>query len=182
VTFFLVPGPDARAWCPKTMRHLLFHGQGGPTILAPPWRFPFFVGVTGRSPERPASSCGSQSMPPGKGPARPMLFARQALASRPRPKLSGKVKLYESPGRAGGLSKENYKLHPPPGPEGFFHLSKVPSGALRGMLCLRRPSRLLQVPQPVYRLANLPKKNKRIQPQRSQRLIEKQKTPPPLGA
>jgi hypothetical protein len=28
----------------------------------------------------------------------------------------------------------------------------------------------------------LPKKNKRIQPQRSQRLIEKQKTPPPLGA
>ena len=52
-----------------------------------------------RSPDRPASSCGSRSEPPGKGLTRPMLSAGNALDPGPRPRHPGKVKLYESTGQ-----------------------------------------------------------------------------------
>jgi len=35
VAFHRVPGPGARTLCPKTMRHLLFHRTGGPTVQTP---------------------------------------------------------------------------------------------------------------------------------------------------
>jgi len=35
VAFHRVPGPGARTLRPKTMRHLLFHGAGGPTVRIP---------------------------------------------------------------------------------------------------------------------------------------------------
>ena len=35
------------------------------------------VGATGRSPDRPAASCGSRSKPPRRRPARPMLFCTE---------------------------------------------------------------------------------------------------------
>jgi hypothetical protein len=47
------------------------------------------------APERPASSSGSWSKPPGRGPTRPMLFEHKALAPGPRPKHPGNVKIDE---------------------------------------------------------------------------------------
>jgi hypothetical protein len=43
-----------------------------------------------RSPDRPASSCGSRSEPSGKGPTRPMLSAGNALNPGPRERISPK--------------------------------------------------------------------------------------------
>ena len=63
-----------------------------------------------RSPDRPASSCGSRSEPPRKGLTRPMLSAGNALDPGPQPKHPGAVKLWESPGKAGGLLKGNYSI------------------------------------------------------------------------
>jgi hypothetical protein len=44
VDFARVPGPGARTLWAKPMRRPRFHGSGGPTILAPPWRFSLQVG------------------------------------------------------------------------------------------------------------------------------------------
>jgi hypothetical protein len=43
------------------------------------------------TPDRPAASCGSQSKPPRRGPARPMLFAQKLLAPGPQAKHPGNV-------------------------------------------------------------------------------------------
>ena len=60
---------------PRTARA---NGSGIPVSVFPPGR------GDRRSPDRPASFCGSGSGLPGKGLARPMLFAPPALASRPQ--------------------------------------------------------------------------------------------------
>jgi hypothetical protein len=92
----------------ETMRHSLFHGTGGPTVLETTGKVPPLVGAIARSPDGPASSCGNRAEPARRGITRSMLSARNALASGPRPKHPGNVKLCESPGRAGGLPKGNY--------------------------------------------------------------------------
>jgi hypothetical protein len=50
-------------------------------------------------PAQPAAFCGSQPEPPGRGPTRPMLFARKVLTPGPQAKQPGNV----NPARGGGL-------------------------------------------------------------------------------
>jgi hypothetical protein len=83
-------GPGSRALPAETMRRLPFSGPVGPTGLG----FPAMVcdpGKSGRrSPDGPASSCGSRCEPPGKELTRPMLSAGNALDPGPRQRLSPK--------------------------------------------------------------------------------------------
>jgi len=104
VAFDQVPGPGARTFCAKTMRRLPFPGPGGPTVLTPDEAVLSLIGATGRSPDRPAASCGSRSKPPGRGPARPMLFVHKLLAPGPRPKHRGNVKRCEFPRQSRGFT------------------------------------------------------------------------------
>jgi hypothetical protein len=64
-----------------------------------------------RSPDRPASSCGSRSEPPGKGLTRPMLSAANALDPGPQPKQPGNVNPPQpDPRQTRGFTLR--KLHP----------------------------------------------------------------------
>ena len=110
------PGGSLRKGARPGRKGLLLKNHEAPSISwtgranrsSPPWRSYLFVAATGRSPDRPASSCGSHPKPPGRRLARPMLFEHQAFAPGPRPKLPGNVKRSESPGRAGGFPLGNY--------------------------------------------------------------------------
>jgi hypothetical protein len=86
-----VPGPGLRALPAEIMRHLLFPGRVGPTGLGSPGWFSAPGRNDRRSHDRPTSSCGSRSEPPGKGLTRPMLSAGNALDPGPRPKLPENV-------------------------------------------------------------------------------------------
>jgi len=77
-------------------------GRANP--LTPVGRCSLWVGATGRSPDRPAPFCGSRSKPPGKGPARPMLFTQNLLAPGPQSKHPGIVNPHKAdPPQSGNL-------------------------------------------------------------------------------
>jgi len=131
VAFTRVPGPGARAWCSKIMRHPLFHGPGGQFKCGMPIaecglrkkglkseirnRDMHLTQVhTTRGSSRYANTptywaCWSHVHRPDPKFNGPMLFEHQALAPGPQPKHPGNVKLSDPPGRAGGLPQGIYE-------------------------------------------------------------------------